>query len=133
MVEHVSGLMKERGIMTGKNRYELTGRQIDLLGRMFNEAVNGFNTAKYGSVISDDKDFCRRVWKKLDDYGSVEGSVIEYDMLSPDEWVIVIEVMRVVMLDFNKYDEYHTRMGFMFQDCLNLFSNVALMAVRYRQ
>lgn len=55
--------------------------------------------------------------------------VMFYGDIAKEEWVAMFETFRDVMFDFFEYNEFHTRLGYTFHECIDLFSRISTLLI----
>jgi hypothetical protein len=120
-------LDRKEYIMGDDNKHVLYRDHIDLLHAIFNEALHAFYDDKLSSIILNNIDECKETWNRLKEYDS--HNFISFDSLSKNQWMLCIEIIQTVILDFFEYNEYGTRLGSSFQNCLDLLKRISTMAI----
>lgn len=129
MVELVSALRRGKSTMTTIwNSMQLSDHDTRLLYSMLNEVVNGFDASEYSDFFKYNEYDCNSVFEKLKN-GIRSNRKVAYSDIESNEWVAIIETFRAVMFDFFEYNEFHTRLGYTFEECVDLFSRIAVVAV----
>lgn len=129
MVELVSALTMERTTMiTAWNRTEISDQDARLLHSMLNEVLHGFNASEYSDFFKYNKYKCECAFEKLKK--SIKfNRVMFYGDIAKEEWVAMFETFRAVMFDFFEYNEFHTRLGHTFHECIDLFSRISTLLI----
>jgi hypothetical protein len=129
MVELVLGQVPGRSItMKSLNREPIDDKDLRIIHNILLEVVFGFDASEYSNYFLENRHVCLGIFKKLK--SKIESTCdMFHEDIDCEEWIAIVESFRAVMMDFFEYNEFHTRLGYTFEDCIDLFSRIVKMAI----
>jgi hypothetical protein len=102
----------------------LSRDELRWMANSMNEVLHGIHNVNIEESLTVTKDIARKIHKKLaDEYKSADSHTYNI-LMSKQALIVVRKAMFVVMHDFNKYNEYGTRLGVEFNEYLDLLDKV---------